>query len=215
MPRRRNHSTYFPETKSAASKPTNAVYAAFPQNPQKIRSRNSSRGAFRVPARIVLFDFRLSRRRDGPKEFLGKFDGILETDGYTADDHGGGPNLVHAAYWSHVAIHFRKVLELYPRDRLATPIVELIGELFAVDSEARQRGLSFKAPPNAAPQKRETAPRCDSQADRNRPSYGAAGLWSGQGLQNTLCVYERSSLVSWNIRNSNGAIIRPRTRCVL
>jgi transposase len=95
------------------------------------------------PGGTVVFDFRLSRGRDGPKQFLGKFDGILQTDGYAAYDQVGGPNLVHAACWSHVAIHFRKVLELNPKDPLATPIVEHIHDLFAIDSEARQRALSL------------------------------------------------------------------------
>jgi transposase len=97
------------------------------------------------PGGGVVFDFRLSRGRDGPKEFLGKFDGILQTDGYAAYDHVGGANLVHAACWSHVAIYFRRVLELNPRDPVATPIVERIRDLFAIDSEARQRGLSLEA----------------------------------------------------------------------
>jgi transposase len=97
------------------------------------------------PGGSVVFDFRLSRGRDGPKQFLGKFDGVLQTDGYAAYDHIGGPNMVHAACWSHVAIHFRKVLELNPKDRLATPIVEHIHDLFAIDSEARQRALSLEA----------------------------------------------------------------------
>jgi transposase len=97
------------------------------------------------PGGSVVFDFRLSRGRDGPKQFLGKFDGVLQTDGYAAYDHIGGPNMVHAACWSHVAIHFRKVLELNPKDRLATPIVEHIHDLFVIDSEARQRALSLEA----------------------------------------------------------------------
>jgi hypothetical protein len=31
-----------------------------------------------------VFHFRLGRGRDGPKEFLGQFEGILQTDGYVA-----------------------------------------------------------------------------------------------------------------------------------
>jgi hypothetical protein len=37
-----------------------------------------------------VFDFRLGRGRDGPKKFLGQFEGILQTDGYGAYDHVGG-----------------------------------------------------------------------------------------------------------------------------
>ena len=34
----------------------------------------------------VVFEFRLGRGRDGPKRFLGQFEGILQTDGYSAYD---------------------------------------------------------------------------------------------------------------------------------
>jgi hypothetical protein len=49
----------------------------------------------------VVFDFRLGRGRDGPKHFLGQFEGILQTDGYTAYDQIGGTRMVHAACWAH------------------------------------------------------------------------------------------------------------------
>jgi transposase len=53
------------------------------------------------PRGSVVFDFRLGRGRDGPKSFLGQFEGILQTDGYAAYDQIGGPRMVHAACWSH------------------------------------------------------------------------------------------------------------------
>jgi transposase len=36
------------------------------------------------PSGAVVFDFRLGRGRDGPKQFLDQFEGILQTDGYAA-----------------------------------------------------------------------------------------------------------------------------------
>ena len=42
----------------------------------------------------MVFDFRLGRGRDGPKRFLGQFEGILQTDGYAAYDQVGGPRMV-------------------------------------------------------------------------------------------------------------------------
>ena len=53
------------------------------------------------PGGGVVFDFRLGRGRDGPKEFLGPFEGIVQTDGYGAYDHVGGPKVVHGACWAH------------------------------------------------------------------------------------------------------------------
>jgi PAS domain S-box-containing protein len=49
----------------------------------------------------VAFDFRLGRGRDGPKQFLGQFESILQTDGYTAYDQIGGTRMVHAACRAH------------------------------------------------------------------------------------------------------------------
>ncbi|MFL6450889.1 MAG: IS66 family transposase, partial [Bryobacteraceae bacterium] len=43
------------------------------------------------PGGNVVFDFRLGRGRDGPKRFLGQFEGILQSDGYAAYEQVGGP----------------------------------------------------------------------------------------------------------------------------
>jgi Transposase IS66 family len=34
------------------------------------------------PSKGVVFDFRMGRDSDGPKQFLGEFEGLLQTDGY-------------------------------------------------------------------------------------------------------------------------------------
>jgi transposase len=97
------------------------------------------------PKGTVVFDFRLSRGRDGPKQFLGHFEGLLQTDGYAAYDQIGGPRIVHAACWSHSERYFSDVVKLNPHDPVATPIVAHIHELFAIDAEAQQRQLSLEA----------------------------------------------------------------------
>jgi transposase len=53
------------------------------------------------PPGPVVFDFRMGREREGPKRFLGNFEGILQSDGYGAYDHVGGAGIVHAACWAH------------------------------------------------------------------------------------------------------------------
>jgi transposase len=58
------------------------------------------------PGGSVVFDFRLGRGRDGPKQFLGQFEGILQTDGYTAYDQIGGTRMIHAACWAHARRQF-------------------------------------------------------------------------------------------------------------
>jgi transposase len=97
------------------------------------------------PGGTVVFDFRLGRGRDGPKRFLGQFEGILQTDGYTAYDQIGGPRMVHAACWAHARRQFFEAVQLNPRDPVASPIVERMDELFSVDATARRKALTTAA----------------------------------------------------------------------
>ena len=95
------------------------------------------------PGGTVVFDFRLGRGRDGPRQFLEQFEGILQTDGYAAYDQIGGTRMVHAACWAHVRRQFFEAVQLNPRDPLATPIVARMDDLFAVDAEARRRVIGL------------------------------------------------------------------------
>jgi transposase len=89
------------------------------------------------PGGSVVFDFRLGRGREGPKRFLGQFDGILQSDGYTAYEQVGGPKMVHACCWAHSRRKFMEALKLHPGDRTAARIVARIDELFSIDAQAR------------------------------------------------------------------------------
>jgi transposase len=80
--------------------------------------------------------------REGPKRFLGHFEGILQSDGYAAYDQVGGPNIVHAACWAHARRKFFQALELNPKDQSAIGIVARIDELFGIDAQTRDQGLS-------------------------------------------------------------------------
>jgi len=93
------------------------------------------------PGGGVVFDFRLGRGRDGPKEFLGQFEGILQTDGYGAYDHVGGPKIVYAACWAHSRRKFFEAAKLNASDAIATRMVARIDDLFAIDALARAQKL--------------------------------------------------------------------------
>ncbi len=97
------------------------------------------------PGGGVVFDFRLGRGRDGPKEFLGQFQGILQTDGYGAYDRVGGPRIVHAGCWSHSRRKFFEAAQLHPSDVVATRIVARIDELFWFDALAREQNFDHAA----------------------------------------------------------------------
>jgi transposase len=87
----------------------------------------------------------LGRGRDGPKQFLGQFEGLLQTDGYAAYDQIGGPKMVHEGCWSHAERYFSEAVQLNPQDPVATAIVARIDELFAIDAGARCQGLNVEA----------------------------------------------------------------------
>jgi transposase len=97
------------------------------------------------PGGSAVFDFRLGRGRAGPKEFLGRFEGILQTDGYIAYDQVGGPKMVHVGCWAHARRHFIDAVKLNPSDAIATAIVRRMDELFGVDAEAREQNLDHAA----------------------------------------------------------------------
>jgi transposase len=93
------------------------------------------------PGGAVIFDFQLSRAREGPKQFLANFNGILQTDGYSGYDRVGGPKLIHAGCWAHARRYFFQAVEAHPDDRAAIALVATIDELFAIDAQARERNL--------------------------------------------------------------------------
>jgi transposase len=97
------------------------------------------------PGGSVMFDFRMGRGREGPLKFLGQFEGILQTDGYSAYERAGGPKLVHAACWAHARRKFFDAAKLNPDDRVAAQMVARIDELFATDAEARHMGMDHAA----------------------------------------------------------------------
>jgi len=97
------------------------------------------------PGGGVVFDFCLGRGREGPKVFLGQFEGILQTDGYVAYEKVGGPKLVHAGCWAHSRRKFFDAVKLNPKDAVATRMVKLIDELFGIDALAREENLDHVA----------------------------------------------------------------------
>jgi transposase len=93
------------------------------------------------PGGSAVFDFRTGRGREGPKTFLGNYEGILQTDGYSAYDRTGGPKMVHAACWAHARRKLFEAVKLSPEDKIATQLVARMDDLFAVDAEARKSGM--------------------------------------------------------------------------
>jgi transposase len=99
-----------------------------------------------TPGSAAIFDFRMGRGREGPARFLEKFQGILQTDGYTAYDRGvGGPKMVHAACWSHARRQFVDAIKLNKQDAASVSVVELMDQLFAIDAQAGDEKMDHAA----------------------------------------------------------------------
>jgi len=99
-----------------------------------------------TPGGATVFDFRMSRGREGPAHFLGKFEGILQTDAYAAYDRGvGGANIVHAACWAHSRRRFIDAVKLNKQDAASMRAVELMDELFAIDARARDADMDHQS----------------------------------------------------------------------
>jgi len=105
------------------------------------------------PGKGVVFDFRMGRDGDGPKQFLGNFNGLFQTDGYQGYNRVGGPKMVHAGCLAHARRKFVDAVKLNPKDQQAARIVALMDELFAIDREAREQNLDY-AQRNALRQQR-------------------------------------------------------------
>jgi transposase len=97
------------------------------------------------PGGSAVFDFRLGRGRAGPREFLGRFEGILQTDGYIAYEQVGGPKMVHVCCWAHARRKFHEAVKLSPQDKVAIGLVAQIDELFAIDARARAENFDRAA----------------------------------------------------------------------
>ena len=90
----------------------------------------------------MVFDFRMSRGREGPARFLAQLEGILQSDDYIAYERGlGGPNMVHACCWSHARRHFVDAAKLNKQDAGSIRAVELIDKLFLIDAQAREEKM--------------------------------------------------------------------------
>lgn len=95
-----------------------------------------------APGGETVFDFCMGRGREGPIQFLGDWEGILQTDGYQAYDNVGGPKLVHVGCWAHARRKFVDAVKVNQNDGEAAKMVLRMDALFLVDRDARKKQMS-------------------------------------------------------------------------
>jgi transposase len=91
-----------------------------------------------------VYDFTLSRSRDGPQRFLQDFHGYLHADAYAGYDAiylGSGNEIIEVACWVHARRKFFNARNNYPRE--AHQILEWIRQLYNIEDRARE--LSIEA----------------------------------------------------------------------
>ena len=91
-----------------------------------------------------VFDFTMTRERDGPCRFLGDWSGTFLTDGYSGYDEIVRRNrLIRAGCWSHARRKFKDALDAKWKDaaRLLVPIQRLFRIESAAKKRAEDRGL--------------------------------------------------------------------------
>ena len=89
----------------------------------------------------IFFDYCHGRGREGPMRLLKEFKGYLQTDGYSVYEwfaRQGG--ITHIACMAHARRKFEQALD-YDQEK-AGPVMQKIQELYAIEREACQAGLS-------------------------------------------------------------------------
>jgi len=91
--------------------------------------------------KMVCFDYRKGRGREGPEEFLGSFRGMLQTDGYNAYNmYEKKDGITLFGCMAHARRKFENAKENDPKR--AEHVLELMRKLYITEREAREQGLS-------------------------------------------------------------------------
>jgi transposase len=92
--------------------------------------------------KMVLFDYRKGRGREGPDEILKNFKGTLQADGYAGYDHFGSiPGITLLACMAHAR---RKFDEALKNDKArAEHVLGLMQQLYKIERQAREEQLDY------------------------------------------------------------------------
>jgi len=97
--------------------------------------------------KIAVFDFTLTRGRDGPEKFLGDFCGYLQADAYAGYDRiCAGKSVTEVACWAHARRKFHDAKRIQPQAALAA--LAWIRRLYEVErvADAYRDGLDVSLP---------------------------------------------------------------------
>ena len=93
--------------------------------------------------KLVCFDYRKGRGRDGPQEFLESFRGMLQSDGYNAYDiYENKEGVTLFGCMAHARRKFENAKDNDPQR--AEYVLERIRKLYMVEREAREGNLTYE-----------------------------------------------------------------------
>jgi transposase len=104
---------------------------------------------YSAPMKGVVFDFKMTRSGEVPREVFKNFSGILHTDGYVGYEKDvGAEGMKHACCIAHSRRKFIEAIKVQTKAHAADAklerVVALMDELFAIDREAREQKLSLE-----------------------------------------------------------------------
>jgi hypothetical protein len=103
------------------------------------------------PGGSVVFDFQMGWGPEGPRKFFGNYEGILQTDGYSAYDEVRGAKVIRAGCWSHARRKFFQAVQVAPQEKRAVELVAAIDELFSIEALRPRRRAGHAAAPDSTP----------------------------------------------------------------
>lgn len=134
------------------------------QTPEKSgKNHRAFMWEYGVPGGPVVFDFRMSRGRDGPREFLKNFRGKLQCDGYAAYDK-LAEGIIYVGCMAHARRTFVDAVKVAPNDPVAAEVIDRFGQLYQVEQEAREAGLA--APERQALRQLKSVPLMSALKER-------------------------------------------------
>lgn len=93
--------------------------------------------------RLVLFDYKPGRGKNGPAEFLKNFKGFLQTDGYQVyEEYGKRDDITLVGCMAHARRYFEKALDSH-RDK-AQYVIELLQKVYAVERRIKEEQIVEK-----------------------------------------------------------------------
>lgn len=94
-----------------------------------------------VEQRLVLFDYKPGRGKNGPAEFLKDFKGFLQTDGYQVyEEYGKRDDIELVGCMAHARRYFEKAQDSH-RDK-SQHVLSLLQKIYAIEREIKERNCS-------------------------------------------------------------------------